>query len=157
MIVYLLGYNPGGFPDIPGAYPKPAGMIPRTHDVRPPEYPIGYPFADTDWRSMAEVDLDTFAREHAAGATVIDVREAPEYLSGHVPGAKFMPMSQLAARVREIDKSDKVYVICASGNRSGAMTHFLRNAGYEAYSVAGGTGGWVRAGRPVVHGRNERG
>jgi rhodanese-related sulfurtransferase len=43
-------------------------------------------------------------------------------------------------------------VICASGNRSLAMTDVLRHAGYDATSVAGGTTGWVRSGRPVEEG-----
>ena len=104
---------------------------------------------------MSEVDIDTFARAKEAGGQVIDVREPQEYLSGHVPGAKLIPMTQLPARLEEIEKQP-VYVVCASGNRSLAVTHFLRSAGYEAYSVAGGTGGWARADRQVVQGR-ERG
>jgi rhodanese-related sulfurtransferase len=52
----------------------------------------------------------------------------------------------------ELDRRAPVYVVCASGNRSAAMTSFLRSAGYDAYSVAGGTGERARAGRPVVGG-----
>jgi rhodanese-related sulfurtransferase len=43
-------------------------------------------------------------------------------------------------------------VICASGNRGLAAAHFLSRAGIDAWSVAGGTGAWQRAGQPVVHG-----
>lgn len=105
---------------------------------------------------MSEVDIETFAHAHAADPEVIDVREPDEYVAGHVPGAKLIPMGQLPVRLREVAKDQPVYVVCASGGRSAAMTSFLRNAGYDAYSVAGGTGGWARAGRPVVRGR-ERG
>jgi rhodanese-related sulfurtransferase len=45
-----------------------------------------------------------------------------------------------------------VYVVCASGNRSAAMTDLLRASGYDAYSVAGGTAAWTRSGRPVETG-----
>jgi rhodanese-related sulfurtransferase len=51
-----------------------------------------------------------------------------------------------------VEKSRPVYVICASGNRSAAMTDVLVAAGYEAYSVAGGTAAWARSGRPVETG-----
>ena len=51
---------------------------------------------------MREVDLPTFASARADGAMVIDVREPMEYLSGHVPGARLIPMGQLASRLAEI-------------------------------------------------------
>lgn len=105
---------------------------------------------------MSEVDIDTFAAAHRQAREVIDVREPDEYVAGHVPGAKLIPMAQLPGRLDEIEKREPVYVLCASGNRSAAMTSLLREAGYDAYSVAGGTTGWVRAGRDVVEGR-ERG
>ena len=101
---------------------------------------------------MSEVLLDSFAAAQADGAAVIDVREPVEYVGGHVPGAILMPMGQLPSRTGELDRSRPVYVICASGNRSGAMTDYLRNAGFDARSVAGGTSGWISAGRPVVTG-----
>lgn len=101
---------------------------------------------------MSEVALDTFAAAHADGATVIDVREPGEYVGGHVPGAVLVPMGQLPSRTSELDRSRPLYVICASGNRSGAMTDYLRRAGFDAWSVAGGTSAWARSGRPVVAG-----
>jgi rhodanese-related sulfurtransferase len=105
---------------------------------------------------MSEVDIDTFARAHDDGAEVIDVREPQEYLAGHVPGAKLIPMAQLPSRLEEIERREPVYVVCASGNRSAAMTDLLRNAGFDAYSVVGGTSAWADSGRTVVEGR-ERG
>jgi rhodanese-related sulfurtransferase len=102
---------------------------------------------------LPEVDLDTFASAHGAGAAVIDVREPVEYLDGHVPGARLVPMSQLASRLHEVTTDETVYVVCASGNRSGAMTRLLRHHGVDAVNVRGGTKGWVRSGRPVTSGR----
>ena len=101
---------------------------------------------------MSEVTLGGFAAAHADGAVVIDVREPGKYVGGHVPGAVLVPMGQLPSRTGELDRSRPVYVMCASGNRSGAMTDYLRRAGFDARSVAGGTSGWVGAGRPVVTG-----
>jgi rhodanese-related sulfurtransferase len=102
-----------------------------------------------------EIDIDKLARAVRQGATIIDVREPVEYDAGHVPGAVLMPMGQLPGRTAELGHSAPVYVVCASGNRSAAMSAFLRGAGFDAYSVPGGTSAWARSGRPIV-GRSGR-
>jgi rhodanese-related sulfurtransferase len=104
---------------------------------------------------VREVDLRTFVAAHADGAMVVDVREPGEYLAGHVPGAKLLPLAGVSARVGELPTDRTVFVICATGNRSLAAAGWMRAAGVDAYSVAGGTSGWVRMGRPVVAGPHE--
>ena len=101
---------------------------------------------------MREVTQESFAAAQGGSAVVVDVREPVEYVAGHVPGAVLIPMGQLPTRLSEIPKGYPVHVICASGNRSAAMTRFLVRAGFDAYSVAGGTSAWSRAGRPLVTG-----
>jgi rhodanese-related sulfurtransferase len=86
------------------------------------------------------------------GATVVDVREPGEYAEAHVPGARLIPLSQLPARLAEVPRAGRVHVVCASGNRSKVGTDVLNAAGHDAVSVAGGTGGWIRAGHPVATG-----
>jgi len=101
---------------------------------------------------MREVTLAAFAAAHSDGAIVIDVREPGEYESGHVPGATLVPVGQLSWRLHELPRDLPVYLICDSGNRSRSMTSLLLRAGYDAYSVTGGTGAWARAGRPIMIG-----
>lgn len=105
---------------------------------------------------MREVDLETFAVAAADGATVIDVREPHEYLAGHVAGARLIPLGQLPTRVSDLPRTGPVYIICASGARSLSAAEYLSRAGIDARSVAGGTSGWQRSGRPVVAGMRER-
>jgi len=93
-----------------------------------------------------EISLEAYAAEREAGIT-IDVRERAEYAQAHVPGAVLMPMGQLASRLGEVDRSARVHVICATGNRSKAMTDLLVAQGFDAVSVAGGTSAWIRSGR----------
>jgi rhodanese-related sulfurtransferase len=102
---------------------------------------------------MREVDIDQFAQAHAEGATVIDVREAREYVEGHVTGAELIPMGHVPGQMGRLRKGEPLYLICRSGNRSLAIADFLIASGYDARSVAGGTVAWVRSGRPVVAGR----
>ncbi len=122
------------------------------------EHPMGYQDNHKENRvHMSEATLEQFAAAHADGATVIDVREPAEYVSGHVPGAVLAPMSQLSRHTADLDRSRPVYVICASGNRSGAMADYLVRSGFRARSVAGGTSAWVGSGRPVVTGARPTG
>lgn len=103
-------------------------------------------------RSTPEITVAQLADVLQTGGTLVDVREAGEYVDGHVPGAVLMPMGQLPSRVGDLDKGEPVYVVCASGNRSAAMADFLNAAGFRAFSVADGTSGWARSGRDVVTG-----
>ncbi|NBU31901.1 MAG: rhodanese-like domain-containing protein, partial [Actinobacteria bacterium] len=43
---------------------------------------------------------------------LIDVREPDEYLDGHVPGAKLIPLGTVPVRTSELDKGKTQYVIC---------------------------------------------
>lgn len=101
---------------------------------------------------VPEIDLQRFASAHAGGAFVLDVREPDEYVGGHVPGAVLLPLAQVHRRLGGLPKGERVYVVCASGNRSKTAAGLLRAAGFDAVSVAGGTGGWIRQGRAVVLG-----
>ena len=102
-------------------------------------------------KATPEIGIEELAAAHGSGV-LVDVREPDEYVAGRVPGALSIPMGQLANRVGEIDRTSPVFVICASGNRSSAMTDLLRGAGFDAVSVAGGTGAWERSGRPLEGG-----
>ncbi len=83
---------------------------------------------------------------------VIDVREPFEYVTGHVPGAALIPMGRLPSRLADLPRGLPVYLICATGNRSLTAADYLARAGVDAWSVAGGTGAWTRAGHPVIRG-----
>ena len=99
---------------------------------------------------MREIDTDQLARLlDDGGAVVVDVREPDEYAEGHVPGAVNLPTGRLPGRLDELDRDRTVYVVCASGNRSSAMTEVLTGAGFDAVNVTGGTSAWTGAGRPT--------
>lgn len=103
--------------------------------------------------AVKEVDITTLARAWESGAPVLDVREAHEFAQAHVPGAQWIPLADLPARVAEVPAGATVYVICASGNRSKRGAQILEESGRTAVSVAEGTKGWIRAGHPAESGR----
>ena len=99
------------------------------------------------------ISPEHFVARHADGAFVLDVREAAEYVTGHVPGAVLAPMSRITSHLGEVPKDQTVHVICQTGNRSTSMADLLRTLGYDAVSVDGGTSAWASAGHPLVAGR----
>ena len=89
---------------------------------------------------------------------LIDVREADEYVSGHVPGAINIPLSELVGRESECGIGDTVYVICQAGGRSArACEHLSQQLNLQSVSfvnVLGGTGAWIAEDKKVVVGVN---
>lgn len=87
---------------------------------------------------------------------LIDVREVDEYVSGHVPGAINIPLSELVGRESECGLGDTVYVICQAGGRSArACEHLSQQLNLQSVSfvnVLGGTGAWIAEDKKVVVG-----
>jgi sulfur-carrier protein adenylyltransferase/sulfurtransferase len=74
---------------------------------------------------------------------LVDVRQPGEYESGHLPGARLIPVGQLSDRVSELDPSKPAIVYCAAGVRSRAGASILERAGFiEVHSMAGGINAW---------------
>lgn len=71
--------------------------------------------------------------------TIIDVREPNEYVSGHIDGAKLLPIGQLGLRFHEVPTSGDVILVCQSGNRSGQALSQLWERGFRnVRSMIGG-------------------
>jgi rhodanese-related sulfurtransferase len=101
---------------------------------------------------IPQIDVASLARAHAAGATVLDVRNPDEYEAGHVPGAVLIPLPELAERVDEVPTGAPLYVICAMGGRSQKAAEHLAAGGRDVANVAGGTTAWIEAGFDVTSG-----
>ena len=97
-------------------------------------------------------DIDTFASHHQQGAPLIDVREPHEYVAGHVPGARLIPLGDVASTRDVAPEGATVFVVCTSGNRSRSACRALEDRGIPAVSVDGGTRARAASGRPVATG-----
>ena len=86
---------------------------------------------------------DLAAEVEAKTLNLIDVREADEFASGHLPGAINLPLSDFLERSEELDKDKPYYIICRSGARSAQACAFLEEEGYDVTNVAGGTSAWL--------------
>ncbi|MBJ7348232.1 MAG: molybdopterin-synthase adenylyltransferase MoeB [Thermoleophilaceae bacterium] len=86
-------------------------------------------------------------------AVVIDVREQQEWDESHIPGAKHVPRGFLETRIDGAtkDRSQRVVLYCASGNRSAlAAATLIDELGYEnVESMAGGITLWKQRNLPI--------
>ncbi|MGF7014928.1 rhodanese-like domain-containing protein [Ornithinibacillus bavariensis] len=93
---------------------------------------------------MKEITAKELEQKLTSGEklNIIDVREDLEVATGKIPGAKHIPLGQLALRKNELDK-DKTYIItCQSGNRSKAACGILEALGYKVEDMVGGMNSW---------------
>ena len=102
--------------------------------------------------ALAEIDIEEFADRLTAGATVIDVREPDEYVSGHVPGAELIPLGTVAGHLDRFSADGTTYVICRSGARSMRVCELAASQGYDVANVTGGTMAWILSGRETITG-----
>jgi rhodanese-related sulfurtransferase len=85
-------------------------------------------------------------------ATVVDVCSADEFASGHVMGAKNVPLGELETKLPVLvkNKATPVILVCASGMRSRRAVAIAKKLGYEnSHSLTGGMGAWRAASLPV--------
>jgi sulfur-carrier protein adenylyltransferase/sulfurtransferase len=106
----------------------------------------------TDPTIVREIDVRAADQRHAAGATIIDVREQVEWDAGHIPGAVFIPLGQLGEEIGAAvpDKGTEIILQCRSGARSGRGTVLLQQLGYtNVVNLAGGILEWQANSLPV--------
>ncbi|MEM9555942.1 MAG: rhodanese-like domain-containing protein [Acidobacteriota bacterium] len=89
--------------------------------------------------------------------TVLDVRTADEYASGHIDGARLEMAGFLPERVEtlrhEISGDRPIAIVCGSGYRSTVAAGVLRRAGFdEVWNMPGGMNAWRSHDLPVVTG-----
>ncbi len=74
---------------------------------------------------------------------LLDVREPFEYEMARIEGANLIPLGELPARFRELEREKEVFVLCHSGIRSERAAEFLRANGFaRVANVAGGIDAW---------------
>lgn len=73
----------------------------------------------------------------AEGATIIDVRSAGEFASGHVKGSINIPLDQIGSQSDKLKKHKHIIVCCRSGNRSGQAKRILEAKGFANITNGG--------------------
>jgi glyoxylase-like metal-dependent hydrolase (beta-lactamase superfamily II)/rhodanese-related sulfurtransferase len=105
----------------------------------------------SDWNGEVE-SLPQISPQQLAEApvSIVDVRRRGEFESGHIPGARNIPLDELPRRFSEIDRDARHAVVCAGGYRSSMAASILAGHGFSHLSnVVGGTAAWVKSGLPT--------
>jgi Rhodanese-related sulfurtransferase len=98
------------------------------------------PFAD-----MSAADAEKFLNQSPPpDAVVVDVRTPSEYMAGHIPGAKLVPIEELEGRINEVPRDVKtLFVVCQGGTRSAAACEILSKSGFtNLVNIYDGTASW---------------
>ena len=90
------------------------------------------------------------ARDSVDDLQIVDVRQPGETEAGIIDGAILLPLTQLNARLADLDASKPTVVYCAGGYRSSIAASRLVAAGFTDVSdLLGGYGAWVAAHEPT--------
>lgn len=101
------------------------------------------PDIETQWEvTVTEVKAKL---ERGDDFDILDVRNPEEWEICHIDGAKLIPLSELPARMHELDSSRDIVVHCKSGARSAKAVALLREAGFRKIkNVRGGIIEWAK-------------
>ena len=105
--------------------------------------------------SICEVTLDEAEQAIREADVLIDVREADEFASGHLPGAILVPRGVLEFRLSSMPALEprdlKVVLYCKTSGRAALAARAMQEMGYlNVQSIAGGFDAWAGAGKPVA-------
>lgn len=96
------------------------------------------PAAVADLIASSDVDL-------------VDVRDEREYVTGHVPGARNIPLDTLRADPEAFLANKPIVFICAKGIRSLTAAKLAERLGYDhVFNLDGGTQAWAKAGLAIA-------
>lgn len=99
-----------------------------------------------------EIEVTELAKlkETNESIRVIDIRQPAELNSGIIPGAEALPMHTIPLRMGELDREEKLIMVCRSGARSAQACMFLQQQGYDkVYNLRGGMMAWAGSGLEV--------
>ncbi len=82
---------------------------------------------------------------------VIDVRPKDEYIAGHIPYARSVPVNELEKKLKSLPKDKDIVAYCrgAACVWSHEAIDFLKQKGYKAFRLKEGVADWRASGLPV--------
>lgn len=110
-------------------------------------------FLDTAFKKFKPLSpLLTVAQMNNEESLILDVREAHEFIKGHIDGSINIPLGKINERLDQIAeyKNKSIIVVCQNGARSIPACKNLYKAGYQKlFSITGGMISWEENKLPV--------
>jgi sulfur-carrier protein adenylyltransferase/sulfurtransferase len=132
------------------------GDHPTIHELIDYQQFCGIPQADAE--AEKEMDVPTINAvelkkmfDRKEDFVLIDVREPFEYDICRIDQARLIPLSELPARLSELDSADEIVLHCKSGSRSAKALRILQEAGFKkVVNLEGGITAWSDQVDPTV-------
>ncbi|MCE7061620.1 rhodanese-like domain-containing protein [Dyadobacter sp. CY343] len=104
--------------------------------------------------SIKSISANEFEADfEKGGLEIIDVRKPDEFASGHIEGAKNLPLDYINDLMEEFPKDKNLYIHCAGGYRSMVAASILKSRGIEGViNIEGGFGAVSKTKVPVLEG-----
>ena len=105
--------------------------------------------ADLPVQQLGQIAVETLhSMRH--DLKILDVRDKSEWEEGHIEGATHIPYYFLEQRLQELDNTQPLALICASGQRSSIACSLLQKHGFtQLFNVVGGMDAWDEAGLEI--------
>jgi rhodanese-related sulfurtransferase len=102
-------------------------------------------------RHMHAPEVKTWLANGSGPVALLDVREPWEFEVCRIEGSRLIPLSQLPARLNELDPARPTVVVCHHGVRSLRAAAFLEHCGFEdVVNLSGGIDAWARTVDPAM-------
>ena len=97
------------------------------------------------FKNVAEADAKPAYDLMLSGKAIfIDVREESEVKDGIIKGALWIPLSKIeenksseVEKIKDLGKNKQIFLYCRSGNRSGKVKSYLKDAGQPSVNLGG--------------------
>ena len=87
---------------------------------------------------ISQVSFAAAQQQVHAGAVWMDVRFPSEYKFAHIPSAINVPLNEIRAQLKTLDKNKPYIIYCQTGRRSSAAAFILAQHGFQAQVLEGG-------------------
>jgi hydroxyacylglutathione hydrolase len=105
--------------------------------------------------SFERIDVEELSRRWKQNErlAVLDVRDAQEWQSGHIPGSQHIHIGDLMHHLNELPLEGPIATICRSGHRAAMAASMVAALGRTPVAVQGGLPDWIARGLPIERGK----